>query len=144
MIPRLAVLLAFAAAAAAAAQTACANGLAGAPHSEAGAVTRDHTVIDATDMEPLQVANLYEAVEKLHPEWIRGRQTNRASRDRDGQILPGQSELFIDGQRQGSIDLMRSMRVGDVRTVKFYSASEAQAKFGMGNMTTVIALTTAK
>jgi hypothetical protein len=140
MIRGLTVLLAFAAAA----QTGCANGLAGAPHSEAGATTRDHTVIVATDMESLQVANLYEAVEKLHPEWIRGRQTNRASRDRDGQILPGQSELFIDGQRQGSIDLMRSMRVGDVTTVKFYSASEAQAKFGMGNMTTVIALTTAK
>ena len=81
MIRRLVLLLGFAA------QAACSNGLAGAPHTAAGAVTRDHSVIDAADMEPLQVANLYEAVEKLHPEWIRGRQTNRASRDRDGQIL---------------------------------------------------------
>ena len=138
MTRRLILLLGFAA------QTACANGLAGAPHTAAGAVTRDHTVIDAIDMESLPVANLYEAVEKLHPEWIRGRQTNRASRDRDGQILAGQAELFIDGARQGSIELMRSMQVKDVATVKFYSASAAQAKFGMGNMTTVIALTTAK
>jgi hypothetical protein len=138
MIRRLVLLLGFAA------QTACSNGLAGAPHTAAGAVTRDHSVIDAADMEPLQVANLYEAVEKLHPEWIRGRQTNRASRDRDGQILAGQAELFIDGARQGSIDLMRSMRVQDVTMIRFYSASEAQAKFGMGNMTTVIALTTPK
>jgi hypothetical protein len=138
MIRRLTLLLAVAA------QTACTNSLAGAPHSEAGAVTRDHTVIDATDMAPLQVSNLYEAVERLHPEWIRGRQTNRASRDTDGQILAGQAELFIDGARQGSIDLMRSMHVQDVSMVKFYSAAEAQAKFGSGNMTSVIALTTAK
>lgn len=95
-------------------------------------------------MDGLQVANLYEAVERLHPEWIRGRQTNRASRDRDGQILAGQAELFIDGTRQGTIDIMKSMRPRDVSLIRFYSASEAQAKFGMGNMATVIALTTAK
>lgn len=127
-----------------AAQTACSPGLAGAPHTEAGALAHDRTVIEQSDMTSLQAANLYEAVAKLHPEWIRGRQTNRVSRDRDGQILAGQSELFIDGQRQGSIELMKTMRVYDVALIKFYSASEAQAKFGMGNMTTVIAITTAK
>src|SRR4051812_43976895 len=61
MIRRLVVVLGFAA------QTACSNGLAGAPHTAAGAVTRDHSTIDAEDLAPLQVANLYEAVEKLHP-----------------------------------------------------------------------------
>ncbi|HEY4305536.1 MAG TPA: hypothetical protein VGM82_13775 [Gemmatimonadaceae bacterium] len=138
MLRRLILLLALAA------QTACVNTLAGAARTDVGASTRDHSTIDATDMDGLQVANLYEAVERLHPEWIRGRQTNRASRDRDGQILAGQAELFIDGTRQGTIDIMKSMRPRDVSLIRFYSASEAQAKFGMGNMATVIALTTAK
>lgn len=126
------------------AQTGCSSGLAGAPHSEAGAISRDHSVIEQGDMADLQVANLYEAVQKLHPEWIRGRQTNRVSRDADGQILAGQAELFIDGQRRGSIELMRQLQVRDVSSVKFYTASEAQAKFGSGNMTSAIALTMAK
>jgi len=128
-----------------AAQTACAPGLAGARQTEAVAGTRDHSIIEAVDMVDLQVANLFEAVEKLHPEWIRGRQTNAAARDRmSGQVLAGNSELFVDGQRQGSIDLMRSMRISEVSFIKFYSASEAQVKFGSRNNTTAIAVTTAK
>ena len=128
-----------------AAQTACATGVAGMRHVEPVAGTRDHTIIEADDMIDLQVANLFEAVEKLHPEWIRGRQSNRASRDvMSGQILAGNSELFVDGQRQGSIELMKSMRISEVSFIKFYSASEAQVKFGSRNNTTAIAVTTAK
>ena len=120
---------------AAACGTTASNGTSAAP-------ARDHNVIPFEDMQQATgVNNLYEVVQRLRPEWLkaRGGYANQANR---GQVIEPATVVYVDGQRSGELDMLKSMPVRGLAGLRFYSASEAQVKFGTGNMAPVIQVIT--
>ena len=132
--------------AAALAGAACASSgtSAGTSASVAGAPRRDRSVITAEDMKDLQVSNLFEVVQRLHPEWLvqrnsagMGRASGRSSNTNDTDV-----QVYFDMQRAGGVDMLKQLPVNGASSLKYYTASEAQARFGNGNLNGVIQVVT--
>ena len=69
--------------------------------------------------------DLLAAVESLRPQWLRVRPTRLPS----GEV---QLQVVVDGQRRGGIDFLRSIRVAQVRQVRYLSAADATTRLGTG------------
>lgn len=78
-------------------------------------------------------ASVYEVVSRLRPSWLRTSTSSSAT---------GAATVFLDGQPLGGPDVLRRMSAGSVSRATYYSATEAQSRFGMRVSTPVIALTT--
>ena len=115
-----------------AAIVACASG--GAPTS---AARTDRNVITETELATMPTSNLYEAIERLRPNFLRSR----------GQMsinLPsGEYALvYLDGRPYGDLGSLRQIVTTQVETVHYYDAPSAQQKFGMISGSGVIDVTT--
>lgn len=96
---------------------------------------RDRTLITKSELREIPTSNLYEVVQRLHPDWLLkrtsatlGTATGRTpSTDLDVQV-------FIGTQRAGNLDILKQLPVDGIESLRYYSASEAQGRFGNGNM----------
>lgn len=124
----------FIAAAMAGATLACASG-GGTANTSAGdpAPRRDRTVITAADMQELTVSNLLEAVQRLHPEWLTPRNSGSISSAR-GSATEVAVQVYIDLQHAGNASILGQLPITSAASLKYYSASEAQSRFGNGNI----------
>jgi len=103
---------------------------------------RDRTLITKPELREIPASNLYDVVQRLHPDWLLkrtsatlGTVTGRtSSTDLDVQV-------FIGSQRAGTIDILKQLPVDGIESLKYYSASEAQGRFGNGNMNGAIQIT---
>jgi len=132
----------------AAATLGCASGGASSSASTDTAPKRDRTVITAEDMKDITgVSNLLEVVQRLHPEWLSPRNagTAAAAKSRAG-VSPTDVavQVYIDLQHAGTADMLGQLSVTNTASIKYYSASEAQARFGNGNMYGAIQVVTVK
>jgi hypothetical protein len=90
-------------------------------------------------LRELPTSNLYDVVQRLHPDWLLkrtsatlGTVTGRtSSTDLDVQV-------FIGTQRAGNTDVLKQLPIDGIESLRYYSASEAQGRFGNGNMNGVI------
>jgi hypothetical protein len=92
-------------------------------------------VLVATDLEKDASTNLYDAIQRLRPEWFR-RALVRTSTG-----APGIS-VYLDNQRAGTLDVLRQFQPNSVASVRYYSASEAQSRFGIDNLNGAIQIVT--
>jgi hypothetical protein len=99
---------------------ACAPRRASRPVVEAGDVIVRHEIVAA------HVQNVYELVERLHPQWLRKRGVNHLQDD--GDIV-----VYLDNARLGGPESLREIHVGGVSSVRFYDAGRAQYRFGVGH-----------
>ncbi len=98
---------------------ACAGG-GGAGGAGRGSSTR----LTEADIENDQSLDLYSIIQRRRPQWLRVRGAVTTSG-------PVTIAVIIDGTRQqGSVDLLRSMRGGEVQEVRFMSASDATTRYG--------------
>ena len=110
--------------------TACA---AGSSIGEAsGGSSSSGAVLTTEDLMETHEADLYRAVQRLRPNWLRAR----------GQTSTRQAAvvtLFVDGIPQGGVGNLIRIPLESVVTVRFYSANEAGFRFGTlaGNSGTV-------
>lgn len=118
--------------------TACASGTGG---SSTGAPStsgrRDADVITADEITVTSGQTVLDVVRTLRPAWLR--------RTRPVVLLdPTSVELlvYVDGARFGDMESLRQIAPGTVQTIRYYSASAAQAKFGTGNIQGAIEVTT--
>ena len=111
--------------------TAAANGSTAA----APAQRHDRSIITSQELAESQANNLYDVVQRLHPEWLRGR--NAASISGAGAV---DVQIYYDTQRAGGTEVLRQMAPNSVVSMHYYSASESQARFGNGNLNGVIQL----
>ncbi|HSL71849.1 MAG TPA: hypothetical protein VK864_16495, partial [Longimicrobiales bacterium] len=81
-------------------------------------------------------ANLYDAVEKLRPEWLTSRGPTSVT-----DPTPTMASVYMNGQQLGKAEYLRDVLVADVTEVRFWPAGQAAAKFGMGHPRGVIELT---
>ena len=100
-------------------------------------------VITADEIAHLSVQNAYEAVQKLRPAMLRPRQI--ASANGQGGVsssappitgtttVSGQVVVYSDGTRLGDVEQLRGITASSIASVRYYSASEAQTKWGSGH-----------
>lgn len=95
------------------------------------------TVIIAADLQATKATNLYDAIQQFHPEWF-GRTGAISIRDTKAYAV----EVFIDNQRAGGIDVLRQTSLSHALAVRYFPASQAQMRFGLGNLNGVIQIMT--
>lgn len=116
---------------------ACASGT-GAARPQAATARRDANVITAEELRTSSAQTLYDAVTTLRPAWM--------MRSRPTALLPqnqGQLIVYVDGARFGNMDSLRELGPGSVQTVRYFSPSAAEARFGPGHLLGAIEVTTA-
>ena len=77
--------------------------------------------------------NVYEAVEKLRPEWLTSRGPTSVT-----DPTPTVASVYTGGTMLGKADYLREMRILDVTEVRYWNAGQASARFGMGHPRGVI------
>ena len=90
-------------------------------------------VITSDQMRSVQATNLFEAVQRLHPEWLmqRNASTFGAMGARKGS---GNSEVqvFMGGQHVGGTDMLRQLPLTEAGSLHYYTAAQSESKFGSG------------
>ena len=119
---------------AAGAIAACASG--GSSTASTSGPQRSRTQITAAEITATNATTLYEVVERLHPEWLssRGPKTLGGA---TGQIDTG-VQVYIDTQAAGTVEVLRQFPITSAALLKYYSAADAQTRFGLGNLNGVI------
>jgi len=79
--------------------------------------------------------NLYEAIEKLRPDWLTSRGPTSVTN-----ATPTVASVFMNGTMLGRAEHLRDMRVMDVIQVRYWEPGPASARFGMGHPRGVIEL----
>jgi hypothetical protein len=80
--------------------------------------------------------NLYDAIEKLRPDWLTSRGPMSVSNP-----APSVVSVYMNGTMLGKAAYLKEMRVLDVSEVRFWDAGQASARFGMGHPRGVIEVT---
>jgi hypothetical protein len=98
-------------------------------------------VITADELRDSRETSLYNAVQRMRPDWLRGRGPTSLSTGTSSQGSDA-INVYMDLQRLGSVEMLKSMSLTTATSLKFYSASEAQMRFGTGNPNGVIQIVT--
>ena len=87
--------------------------------------------IDATELAPLSELDVYQAIGRLRPAWLRTSPQG---------ALP---VIVLDGSPQtAGLDFLRAFRTADVTTLEYMNASDATTRFGTGYTGGAILVTT--
>ena len=94
-------------------------------------------VISADEIRGGQFRDVYNAVERLRPRFLRSRGATSA-RDVDGNL----PIVFVDEQRLGGVASMRGLPVDNVREIRFIAPGDATTRWGTGYTAGVIMVVT--
>jgi hypothetical protein len=115
----------------------------GATGSSAARPHRNNAVITSEDMSELHLTNLYEVVQRLHPEWLAPRNAATLTTPTTGNASGmTQVQVYLDSQRAGSPDVLRQIPISGAASVHYFDAPEAEIRFGNGNLYGVIQVVT--
>jgi hypothetical protein len=118
----------------------CASSSSPATASASSGPKPSSTLITADEIARVSVVNGYEAVQKLRPALLSQRQI--ASLQGQGgmgkgappikgtDVAAGQVVVYMDGTRLGDVEQLRGITAASIATLRYYSASEAQTKWG--------------
>lgn len=95
---------------------------------------RDNNVLTAEEMAASQMTTAYDAIRNLRPTFLRTRGPHT--------LQPGggvqTAHVFLDGQKYGDIETLKTMSVQTVREIRYLSASDATTRYGIGYTNGVI------
>ena len=86
-------------------------------------------VISAEELSESGESNVYLAVQRLRPQWLR-------SAPRGATRLSGAEPpvvVYIDATRFGTLSSLQSLQIGGIYEIRRYDASEATNRFGTGH-----------
>ena len=92
-------------------------------------------VIGADEIAHSPYGTLYEAVQRLRPEYLR---TRGVATFAGGTMEMASPVVYCDRMRLGGIEWLRNIQAADVVEVRFLSANEAQFRYGSGHLGGVI------
>lgn len=113
----------------------------------------DQEIISQEEVDAASASNVFELVQRLHPEWLRERGTQSFSEGDKVQgdvqgtsVTPGLPTILVyqDNARMGGVEALRTIPIADVGTVQFLNAAQATYRFGIGHAHGVILITTRK
>ena len=90
-------------------------------------VSRDANFITTEEIAASQAANVYDAIKNLRPLFLR----SRGQTTFDPSIVQT-AVVFVDGQKFGSVETLRTISVVQVTSVRFLTPSAATTKYGTG------------
>lgn len=104
---------------------------------------RNNSEITAEDMSPLHLTDLYEVVQRLHPEWLAHHNAATLTTPPGGNASGmTQVQIYIDNQRAGNPDVLKQIPVSGAASLRYYDAPQAEVRFGNGNLYGVIQVIT--
>lgn len=109
-----------------------------AANREANGPSRNTGLLTLDEIESAHQPTLLDVVRALRPMWLRQLSTTVQNTQDAGVVV------YVDDQRVGGINVLREMTSTAATSLRFYSASEAQSRFGLGNLQGVIQVTTAR
>jgi hypothetical protein len=92
--------------------------------------------ISGEDLRRGNNGNVYEALERLRPEWLRSRGPTSVT-----DPTPTRANVYMNGSQVGNLEYLRQVSVVDVGEIRYYAPGEAGVRFGMGNPMGVIDIT---
>jgi len=95
------------------------------------------SLLTQEEIESSHQPTLFDVVRALRPTWLRQVPTAVRTDQETG------VSVYLDNQRAGGVEVLRDMASTTAVSLRFYSASEAQSRFGLGNLHGVIQVTTA-
>lgn len=114
----------------------------------------DQEIISQEEVDAASASNVFELVQRLHPEWLRERGQQSFSEGDKVQgglnegtsVTPGLPTILVyqDNARMGGVEALRTIPIADVGTVQFLNAAQATYRFGIGHAHGVILITTRK
>lgn len=87
--------------------------------------TRDRNLITAAELAEVTQQNVFDAVRRLRPAWLRLRGRGTASIDRESSI-----PVYLDGVLRGSTRLLGRLRPSQVREIRHLEPNEAAVRYG--------------
>jgi hypothetical protein len=105
------------------------------PAVESAGAPGSRTVLTQQQLSATNARNLYEAIEKLRPDWLTSRGPTSVTDD-----SPSVASVYINGTMIGKADALRDFAILDVTEVRYWDVGQASARFGMGHPRGVIEL----
>jgi hypothetical protein len=103
----------------------------------AGRTERNPNVITREEIAAAHVYNAYDAVQTLRPAFFHSHgQTTLSGSD------TGLPRVYLNHQLFGDIESLKQLDVSAIREIHYYSAPEAANRFGLGNASGAIEVTT--
>lgn len=96
----------------------------GSPGSSRGSAS---SVITGAELIESSQTNLLDLIRTIRPQWLRIR--GNTSFTQDPVIF-----VYVDGNRAGSTDALSQISPLNVEKVQYFSAAQAQFRFGVGNV----------
>lgn len=93
---------------------------------------RSHVLITSEEIAASTARDAYEAVQVLRPDWLHGRGATSFSGG-----VP-ELQVYLDGQRIGTRQILSQFAVAAIREIRFHSASDATQRWGTGHSGGVI------
>jgi hypothetical protein len=104
---------------------------------------RNNSVITAADMSQLHLTNLYEVVQRLHPEWLAHHNAATLTTPPSGEASGlTQVQVYLDNQRAGNSDVLQQIPISGAVSLRYFDAAQADVRFGNGNLYGVIQVIT--
>jgi hypothetical protein len=109
----------------------------GQPARSGGVLGGSQHLLTRADMEAVNVSNVYQAVDRLRPDWMRGRGPNPG-----GNPLGNMPVIYVGGVRQqGGPTVLRNIRVEEVVEVRYLSGVDATTRYGTDHAAGAILVT---
>ena len=110
--------------------TACA----GKQAPEGGGTFASRDLLTREQILEARVSNAYDAVERLRSRWLRMRGTTQVPSHNGGPQFRDQHVLaYLDDQKLGSIEALRTVETAAIQYIRFYSAAEAAGRWGFNH-----------
>lgn len=103
--------------------------------SQQGTTRRSQGVITQAEMDSVDASNMLQVIQILRPMYLQERGGVQTLNSAPAPIM-----VYIDEQRLGPVSQLAQMSKSEFREVRYYTASEAQTRFGPGNTRGVIQL----
>lgn len=97
----------------------------------------DQSVLSAEELAGSNQGNLLDAVRMLRPQWLTLRTTSPQGSP-DATVI-----VYVDDQRLGPADLLRTLSIDGARSLRYYSPSAATVRFGPNHPDGVIQVVSA-
>lgn len=110
---------------------ACATGGGGAGPSTSG----NRAMLSSQELRAQVGRNLEDVIRQLRPQWLVRR--GASSLDNEGDVV-----VYQDGTRMGGREVLRTIMVEEVESVRMLGAGEATTRFGTGHTHGAIVITT--
>jgi len=83
------------------------------------------TLVTQEEIVETRTVNVYDAIQRLRPQWFTSSQARGARSD--------PVQVYLDSNRYGTIESLHGLSVGGVQEIRYLSASEATNRWGTGH-----------